>query len=128
MGPERMKRIGFLINPIAGMGGPYDVIISCESLEHDPFWNKTLHKIPELLCNGGLVVITAAGPNRPEHGTLKTNPTSSGTCKTEYGNHYRNIDRYDLFKELKLFEDWDFEIKYERELWDVYLWAVKHGS
>ena len=108
-------------------GGPYDTIISCETLEHDPFLNKTLTKIPTLLKPDGLLVITAAGPNRKEHGTLTNSPHLSGTCKTEYGNYYRNVQKQDLISGLKLSSEWTFEINYNNSLTDIYCWAVKNA-
>jgi len=110
-------------------GGPYDVIISCESLEHDPFWRQTLEHLPKLLVPWGLLIITAAGPKRKEHGTHRSSPESSGTTQTDYGDHYRNMDASDLISGLGLSSaGWKYKISYGRAKRDIYLWAVRDGA
>jgi len=65
----------------------FNTIICTEMLEHDKHWKKSLTAMYLLLKKGGLLLITAAGINRPEHGTTKTTPEDSpGT-----NNYYRNI-------------------------------------
>src|SRR3989339_1861899 len=49
--------------------GLYDVIISTEMLEHDNCLSQSLHHMFNLLKPGGLMIITAAGFGREEHGT-----------------------------------------------------------
>jgi SAM-dependent methyltransferase len=52
---------------------PYDLVISCEALEHDPNPGRTLaHVLGCCLRPGGLFVCTCAGPGRAEHGTART--------------------------------------------------------
>jgi len=52
----------------------YDTIISCEALEHDSFWSKTLDHATTMLSPGGLLVLTWAGQKRKEHGTHDHTP------------------------------------------------------
>ena len=47
--------------------GEFDVVISTEMLEHDPYWEKTLKHASDMLRVGGLLVLTCASPARPEH-------------------------------------------------------------
>lgn len=49
------------------IGGFYDVVISTEMLEHDKTWKDSLIKMYECTADGGLLLITCAGPDRPEH-------------------------------------------------------------
>jgi SAM-dependent methyltransferase len=66
---------------------PPDVIISTEMLEHDQYWQLSLEAMYDALRPGGLLLITAAGDDRPEHGTHKEQPECSpGTL-----NYYKNI-------------------------------------
>jgi hypothetical protein len=109
-------------------GGPYDVVISCESLEHDPYWRLTLKRMAGLLRPGGLLVITAAGTKRKEHGTRRSSPESSGTARTQYCDHYRNMSALDLEKYLSLSIGWKYEICLGRKNKDMYLWAVKTAT
>lgn len=44
-----------------------DLVLSTEMLEHDPFYKKSLLKMYELLNKGGILVLTTAGIERPEH-------------------------------------------------------------
>lgn len=64
----------------------FDTIISCEALEHDKRWQESVSTMWELLSPGGLLIITAGGTGRPEHGTTRTNPTDSPATTDYYGN------------------------------------------
>lgn len=69
-----------------------DTIISTEMLEHDKYWEKSLQAMTRVLRPGGLLVITCATTNRPEHGTKRTTPQDS-PATTDY---YRNITEEDI--------------------------------
>lgn len=66
---------------------PIDVVISTEMLEHDLYWDKSLLAMYEILRPGGLLLITAAGDGRMEHGTHMSYPDKS----PETLDYYRNI-------------------------------------
>jgi len=77
--------------------GSFDVVISCEALEHDMHWKLTLAKCVELLRPGGLLLITCASGSRPEHGTRRNSPGDSGTSEIEgWCDYYRNLELGDL--------------------------------
>jgi hypothetical protein len=63
-----------------------DVVISCEALEHDQYWRLTLKRMYEALRVGGLMVVTAAGTGREEHGTHAQKPEDSPFTNDYYGN------------------------------------------
>lgn len=65
---------------------PVSTIISTEALEHDCYWKLTLKTIYNHVMSGGLIVITAAGVGRPEHGTTKNAPDMSPGTNDYYGN------------------------------------------
>ena len=65
---------------------PYEVIISCEALEHDKKWRETLKRCQELLLPGGLLIVTCAGHGRPAHGTKDSEPECSPYTLDYYGN------------------------------------------
>ena len=74
--------------------GYFDVVISTEALEHDPYWFKTIHKAIELLRPGGMLLCTCATGLRAEHGTLNAHHEHSGMSNIQqYANHYHNISR-----------------------------------
>lgn len=66
--------------------GYFDFVISTEMLEHDPYWEKSLNRMMDLLAPGGTMIVTCAGPGRNQH-RLETSPT---------GNHYQNMTMGDL--------------------------------
>lgn len=68
------------------IGGPFDTIISCEALEHDKRWRESITSIWEMLKPGGILIITAGGTGRSEHGTARTSPTDSPATTDYYGN------------------------------------------
>jgi SAM-dependent methyltransferase len=57
--------------------GPFDTVISCESLEHDARWQESLRRMWALLAPGGLLLVTCAGPARPPHGIASCEPECS---------------------------------------------------
>ena len=64
-----------------------DAIISTEALEHDKHFALTLLAMYSSLKSGGLLLITAAGEGRDEHGTTEFEPLSSpGT-----NDYYKNV-------------------------------------
>ena len=74
---------------------PIDVVISTEMLEHDQYWDWSLRAMYDVLKPGGLLLITAAGPGRPEHGTS----ASDAWCSPGTVDYYRNISNL-MFQEV----------------------------
>jgi SAM-dependent methyltransferase len=64
----------------------FDTIISTEMLEHDKFREMSLKKMVELLKPGGLLIFTAGGYNRTEHGTHQAASFGSPFTLDYYGN------------------------------------------
>jgi SAM-dependent methyltransferase len=61
----------------------FDVAISTETLEHDPFWTVTLRTMIDFIKPEGALVVSCAGPNRGPHGT-KYHLTEQGKEVYEY--------------------------------------------
>lgn len=80
--------------------GHFDVTISCECLEHNPWWRETLTNMFRMTRLGGLVIMTCAGPGRPEHGTTRTNPALSP--HTEAWDYYANLTPRTIARALPL--------------------------
>jgi SAM-dependent methyltransferase len=76
--------------------GTFDVAISCECFEHNPFWLETFLNMVRMLRPGGLFVFTCAGIGRGEHGTARTSPSLSLTSANEHVNYYRNLAARDF--------------------------------
>jgi SAM-dependent methyltransferase len=81
--------IGYAHNilPIIATGDAIDVIISTEAAEHDKFWELTFQSMYDHLRPGGLLLITAGGEGREEHGTKTKDPW----CSPDTNDYYRNI-------------------------------------
>jgi SAM-dependent methyltransferase len=100
----------------------YDTVISCEMLEHDYYWERSLKKMYNILKSNGLLLITCAGYNRRKHG-VEEFASDLKQC------HYENITVSHLLKAFDLeFLFSDFEIKYNGsggEMGDFYFWGIK---
>lgn len=65
---------------------PTDIVISTEMLEHDIHWDKSLRAMYDILKPGGLLLITAGGDGRDEHGTKMCTPEASPATLDYYQN------------------------------------------
>jgi hypothetical protein len=95
---------------------PPDVVVCCEVLEHAAEAGDIVAHALSLLPSGGVLLLTAAGPERAPHSAIDGGPLRS----TE---HYRNIGADDL--EQWLASSDDREIVHDPVAGDVYARAVK---
>lgn len=65
---------------------PINIVISTEMLEHDRYWKESLKAMYDILKPGGLMIITAAGDGRQEHGTFMCTPGASPDTLDYYQN------------------------------------------
>jgi SAM-dependent methyltransferase len=79
--------------------GTFDVVVSCETMEHNPYWRETLANMLRLCRPGGLVLITCATTGRPEHGTRRTTPKDAPLIEWDY---YGNRTAADFRRVLDL--------------------------
>ena len=88
---------------------PFDVVISTEMLEHDIHFDMSLKNMYQLTRSGGLMMFTAAGTGREEHGTTAKNPQDSPLTH----DYYLNITAWAIVQVLPLESlfSW-FEISY----------------
>jgi hypothetical protein len=103
---------------LPGQLGVFDTIISTEMLEHDQFYFDTLWHMSDLLKPGGLMLITAAGFGREEHGTADKHPNDSPLTHDHYQNIYPEFLRYLRLKEYEM-----YEISYLKT--DIRFWGKK---
>jgi SAM-dependent methyltransferase len=99
----------------------HDVIISTEMLEHDEHWRKSLRQMYGNLRPGGLLLITCASDNRPEHGTLNADPC----CSPYTQGYYRNISIADFMSVLppEFFETYVIANHNHRQ--DLHFYGIK---
>lgn len=74
----------------------FDVVISCEAMEHNPYWAETFRNMIRICRPDGLVVMTCATTGRPEHGTTRTDPSLSPPTVDLGWNYYRNLREKDF--------------------------------
>lgn len=102
--------------------GSFDVAVSAECFEHNPYWLETFVNMHRLA--NSFVIFTCAGLGRPEHGTTRTTPGNSPfTLQWDY---YRNLTKHDFEDNLNLegmFSDYEFT--YNALSQDLYFWGVK---
>ncbi len=79
-----------------GPDASFDVVISCEVMEHNPFWKETFANMVRLCRRDGLLVMTCATTGRPEHGTTRCLPGDSPPTVARGLDHYRNLTAADF--------------------------------
>lgn len=82
-------------------GIQYDIVVSTECFEHDPFWKETLQNCADLTKSGGVFLFTCAYYNREEHGTLRTNTVCAAPHVVAlFGDYYRNLGPKEVYEAL----------------------------
>lgn len=121
-----------LVSPMAKVPLPdesFDVIISTEALEHDPYWAESLANCYRLLRKGGLMLLTAATTGRLEHGTRTSCPDNSfATAKGVSGfdpDYYRNLTRDDLEGFVRDHPFTTYDIETQMAAHDIYFYGIK---
>lgn len=76
--------------------GSFDMVISCEVMEHNPYWKETFQNMVRLCAPRGLVVMTCAALGRKEHGTSRSNAESSPLTVSKGWDYYRNLTARDF--------------------------------
>lgn len=102
----------------------YDVAISTECFEHNPYWAETFANMLRMTRPGGLIVFTCATTGRPEHGTKRTTPRDAPLVPWDY---YQNLTEED-FRAKFSFDDHFLEYKFQTILYpcfDLYFYGIK---
>lgn len=105
---------------------PFDVVLSAETLEHDCFRVLTIENMKRLLKPKGLLIITAAGHGRPEHGTPKEDPACApllGKNPKMDPNFYDNVKISEVSKYITEKDFSNIMIHYSGQ--DIYIYAIK---
>ena len=105
--------------------GSFDIAISCEAMEHNPYWAETLVNMFRLARPGGLVVMSCATVGRKEHGTSRFEPESSPLTVNRGWNYYRNLTRQDIVRgvDLSPLAVWDSTCNWKT--YDLYFLGMK---
>lgn len=129
-----------IVCPAQDYDGPdesYDVVISCECFEHNPFYKETIKNIVRLLKPGGMFLFTCATTGRPVHGTKSLEEDS----KMKYENwktmpnvfvenwdndYYKNLTEDDIRQCVNIddtFITYQFEVEDNHH--DLYFYGIK---
>lgn len=110
--------------------GHYDVTISCECFEHNPYWVETFSNMLRLTRPGGLVVMSCATHGRPEHGTRRSDEYSAPLA-TQVGwqDYYQNLSSDDFLKTFNL-KGWfeGFQFLFNANTMDLCFYGIKKGG
>lgn len=68
----------------------YDVVVCCEVFEHTPDWPQICATAHKSLRPGGQLILTMAGPGRPEHSGI------DGEFRLHPGEYYGNVKPHRL--------------------------------
>lgn len=91
----------------------FDTVISCEAMEHNPYWKATFLNMCRVCRPGGLVLMTCATTGRPEHGTSRTTPANSPLTVELGWDYYKNLSAQDFLREI------DFNSTFSHHLFSV---------
>jgi len=103
----------------------FDVSLSCECFEHNPYWVETWSNMLRMTRPGGLVLMSCATTGRREHGTTRSAPESSPFTIEHGWNYYRNLTQTDFESRLELgrwFSDHAFVVS--AESFDLYFVGI----
>ena len=105
LGPGKGVDVVAAGESFAGATHGYDVVVSCEAMEHNPYWRETLHNAVRMLKPDGLMLLTCATYGRRQHGTPKTSPGDSPLTADGGSSYYRNLGEADL-RSAGPFDEW----------------------
>lgn len=94
-----------------GPNDDFDVVISCECFEHNPFWKETFTNMHRVCKPNGLFVMTCATTGRREHGTSRSTPQDSPLTIAAGWDYYKNLteqDFLDVFNLDEMFSSYSF--------------------
>ena len=102
----------------------FDVAISAECFEHNPYYVETFENMWRMTKPGGLVTFTCAGIGRPEHGTARTDMGSSPLTVGLGWDYYKNLEPEDFFEQMvELDISGHFYQNHVNQ--DLYFWSIK---
>jgi SAM-dependent methyltransferase len=106
----------------------FDVVISCEVMEHNPYWKETLENMIRLLSPGGLMIMSCATIGRPEHGTSRCHSWTSPFTVEQGWGYYRNLTKKDISGSVDLAPFFACGFASNWDSWDLYFLGVKAGG
>ena len=107
----------------------FDTVISCEAMEHNPFWIATINNMIRICKPGGLFILSCATTGRMEHGTTKTDPDTSPLTVELGWDYYKNISESVFRKNIELTKNFEFHhLDTNWSHYDLIFVGIKKGS
>ena len=106
----------------------FDLSISCECFEHNPYYLENFKKMIELTKNDGVVVFTCASLFRKEHGTTRTTSADSPGSMEKW-DYYKNLFKKDFEKKIdmnKIF--YKYQFYYNLFSYDLFFIGIKSDN
>lgn len=106
----------------------FDITISCECFEHNPYWAETFLNMYRMTKNGGAIIFTCATKGRVEHGTARTTPLASPGSNSIGWDYYKNLSQKDFegIIDSNMFKKHAFIVN--RTSQDLYFIGIKFGD
>ena len=108
----------------------FDVVVSTEMFEHNPYWDYTYLEMHRVLRPRGMMLFTCATIGRQEHGTATSIPGASPltVAKPEFSHYYRNLQPmdFDNVEDPRILFNTHSYIKNESSS-DLYFVGFKHA-
>lgn len=104
----------------------FDTVISCEVMEHNPYWLETFRNMIRVCKPGGLIAMSCATTGREEHGTTRSKPQDSPLTVEASWNYYRNLTARDFEEHICLsdyFSLYRFWVNWN--VFDIYFVGIK---
>jgi SAM-dependent methyltransferase len=113
---------------LAFPSGHFDVAISCECFEHNPYWVETFINMLRMTREDGLLIVSCATTRRREHGTARTDAEASPFTSALGWTYYRNLTERDVRDRVPL-ANWleDFFFIASSESYDLYFVGLRRG-
>ena len=103
----------------------YDVVISCECFEHNPYWVETFENMYRMCKPTGLIVMTCATTGRKEHGTSRTSPNKSPLTVANGWDYYKNLTEEDFRNNINFDETFSkYEFSENKISSDLYFFGI----
>lgn len=99
----------------------FDVVVSSEVFEHNPFWRETLDNMIAHANKDGFVVVTCATTGRLEHGTRRTNVSDSPGTSAKGWDYYHNISQDEMLSYLSERSIKNYILVTQNRTYDLYL-------
>ncbi len=105
----------------------FDVTISTECFEHNPYWAETFRNMVNHTRPRGLILMTCASTGRTPHGLRESHPDDSPGTLARGWNYYSNLTE-GAFASMPLTQ-WlaAYAFEYSGIEGDLYFWGIKNG-